>query len=66
MHNKTLSEQDVDDFNLALSLVYVASMLEDPTSIDEAVHLRSVCSVAADKLCAIRNRLNPDGIEVGK
>lgn len=60
----TLSQSDVDDFNAALSLVMVASSLDEPASVDDAIHLRAVCRIAAEKLCQIRNRLSPESVEV--
>ena len=59
-----LTYQDVLDFNDALSLVFIAGSLEDVSGLDEGIHLRNLCRVATQKLCDIRNRLNPEGIEL--
>lgn len=59
-----LSEDDVQDFNAALSLVLLGAPIEEPAGVDEAVHLRNLCRVAAEKLCGIRDRLSPNGIEL--
>jgi hypothetical protein len=58
------TEQDAEDFNHALSLVFIGSSIEHPSSVDYAVHLRNLCAMAATKLCDIRNRIAPDAIEL--
>lgn len=60
----TLTEQDIDDFNQALSMVFTASRLDDIESVDDGVHIRNLCREATTRLCAIRNRQS-HGIELG-
>jgi len=51
-----LSEDDVGDFNRALSLIWIGSSVEDA-----GVHLKNLCYVATTLLCNIRNRHSDDG-----
>ncbi|WP_213600775.1 hypothetical protein [Pseudoxanthomonas japonensis] len=57
----TLNETDIEDFDAALSLLYVAGSIEKINSIDDGVHLLSVCGMALTRLSNIRNRLTGEG-----
>lgn len=61
-----LSEDDVGDFNRALSLIWIGSSVEDADgSCDAGVHLKNLCDVASALLCNIRNRhADSDQIEM--
>lgn len=59
-----LSEDDVDDFNRALSLIWIGSSVEDADgSCDAGAHLKNLCDVASTLLCNIRNR-HTDGVQI--
>ena len=59
-----LTEEDADDFNNALSLLYIGSCVGTVIDVDTGVHLRNLCNVAVGMLCNIRHRINPGSIEV--
>ena len=54
-----LSEEDVADFNKAMSLAYVGAIAENCDG-DTGVHLASLCDSIVDHLSKIRNRHTPD------
>ncbi len=57
MKNITLTEDDVDDLNSALSLAYVGSNFERPgDSGDSGFHLKALLDQVTHLLCNIRNR----------
>lgn len=61
MNALALSETDVADFDAALALLFVVDAAEDPSSIDCATHMRTVCGMALQRLCDIRNRRDASG-----
>ena len=61
MANITLTEDDIDDFNTALSLAYVGSNYERPGDTgDSGEHLKNLCNSVSHLLCNIRNRHTSD------
>jgi len=64
MTEYVLTFDDIEDFNEALALVFIASSVEHPTDGDYGIHMRNLCNAVSTKLCRIRNRLAPQGVEV--
>ncbi|TDK23429.1 hypothetical protein E2F46_10950 [Luteimonas aestuarii] len=57
----TLTEDDIDDFNKALSLAFVGGNYEAPhESGDSGAHLKNLCDAISQHLCRIRNRRGGD------
>ena len=53
----TLTADDINDFNSALSMAWVGSFCEDPgASGDSGEHLKNICECITHHLCRIRNR----------
>lgn len=62
----TLTDDDIDDFNDALSMAYVAACMEGAgDSCDAGLHLKAQCDAILGKLCSIRKR-HGGGMRLGE